>query len=266
MRLAALALCAACWLSGQVVWLDGGPTPTIEEILARVQTNTGQFARSLPDFVCDEKVTSKALRKGQAVETTVESRFMGRQEKSGRMTFTESREVRSVDGKEAGPREKLKGPFLFAGGFSSLLDLTFAANHVAHHTYKIVGEERVLGRPLLVVEFATRSGQDAMKILHYGKPVAASDKGKAWIDRESLQVVKIVREFGAGRGATAVTATVEYGEARIGERGFWMPLRVSAVQAAGTVAPKGVVNGEYVAVYRNYRKFDVTSGISFEGR
>ena len=91
----------AGWLSIQALAAQT-PAPTIDEILARVQTNTGQFESVLPDFVCDGKVVSlKILRNLLTREGSAESHFTGLQKKSGKMNFTESREFVTINGKPA---------------------------------------------------------------------------------------------------------------------------------------------------------------------
>src|SRR5208283_1829745 len=105
------------WLSIQA--LNAQTTPlTVKEILARVQTNTGQFERSLPDFVCGETVDSQTIAHGVlAREGIAESHFTGLQEQNRRMTFTESREFVTIDGKPAGKGQTLRGVLLSGGGF-----------------------------------------------------------------------------------------------------------------------------------------------------
>jgi hypothetical protein len=230
---------------------------TIEEILARVQANTGQFEKSLPDFVCDEKITSSALQKGRKTEAVIESHFVGLQERSGKMFFTERREIVSVNGKPARPGERLKGPFLFAGGYSSLLDNTFSEKNVACHTYGFGGEERLGTRDALVIEFATRKGQKTLYMDANGKGYAENDTGKAWISKDTLQLLRLERQFhNVPKRVAPIVVTVEYGEVRIGDRPFWMPLKVMASEPG--------YQGDYLAEYTNYRKFEVSAGIVFE--
>ena len=230
---------------------------TIEEILARVQANTGQFEKSLPDFVCDEKITSTALHKGKRTEAVIESHFVGLQEKSGKMFFTERREIVSVNGKPARPGERLKGPFLFAGGYSSILDNTFAEKNVPSHTYTFGGEERLGMRGALVIEFATRKGQKTLYMDANGKAYAENDTGKAWIGKDSFELLRLERQFhNVPKRVAPIVVTIEYGEVRIGDRPFWMPLKVMAEESSS--------QGEYLAEYTNYRKFDVSAGIVYE--
>ena len=250
----------AAWLSTQVLAAQTTPL-TVKEILARVQTNTGQFERSLPDFVCDEKIDSQTIAHGVlAREAIAESHFTGLQKQNRRMTFTESREFVTINGKPAGKGQPLRGVFLFGGGFSSLLDQTFSAKFAPVHDYRITGEERFNDRAALVIEFATKPDQKLLQAAWKGTAMIQRDTGKAWIDLETLQVLRIERRFlNLPREWTGLVATVDYGPVSIDEKPFWMPLRVKADQTTKR-GPEEV----YTAEYRNYRKFDVASGIVYE--
>jgi hypothetical protein len=251
----------AGWLSIQVL---GAQTtvPTVEEILSRVQANTGQFEKSLPDFVCDEKVHSQRIEHGVVThEAAAESHFTGLQRKSGRMSFTETREYVTIDGKPAAKSPRLSRVPLFGGGFSSLLDQTFSKRFAPLHDYRILGRERLGDRPALGIEFATKPGQDVLRML-FGKDDVRTqrDTGKAWIDEETLQVLRIERRFlNLPSSSAGMVATVDYGPVSIDGKPFWMPLRVKSEQTS-----KRGNQGEYTAEYTNYRKFDVASGIIYE--
>ncbi len=106
--------------------------PTLDQILSRAQNNVKEFEFSLPDFMCDEKITSQELLHGKAVHTTiVDSVFIGTQNKSEQnKPFTESREIKTVDGRQPRKNQQLEGPFLYGGGFSSILDATFAERNI----------------------------------------------------------------------------------------------------------------------------------------
>jgi hypothetical protein len=233
---------------------------TVEEILARVQSNTGQFETSLPDFVCDEKVTSRDIEKNGLVEVVIESHFAGLQKETRKLGFTEHREIVTLNGKPARKNQKFEGPFLFDGGFSAILHETFSAKNVPSQTYKIAGEEMLAGKPAIVIEFATREGQKELYITFYGKTLVQKDVGKAWVDKQTLQLLRLERHFlNVPKGESPILSTVEYGEVQIDGKSFWMPSVVRSEQAQ----LKGARSGEYRAEYTNYRKFEVSSGIVF---
>lgn len=235
------------------------PEPSINEILAKVHANTGEFVRSLPDFICDETITSRALVRGRLRTFVNQSHFVGRQQQHGMFPFTETREVISINGKTVRPHTPLQGVLLFGGGFSSLLNETFGQPS-AEHTYRLAGEERIRDRSALVLEFATRDGQKTLSFDFYGKAYLERDTGEAWIDKQSLRVLRLERHYlNVPKGETPIVATVDYDEVRIGDQPFWMPVSVQAGQAKGRFGEQA----QYLAEYRNYRKFEASSSIVY---
>lgn len=246
------------------VWLGSVRAQTamsVEELVARVQANTDQFEHSLPNFVCDEKVSSSLFHRGKQHDKTIESRFVGVQKRNRNVSFTESREVVSVNGQPAAKDQRYEGPFLFGGGFSSMLSLTFGLEASPYHTYTLAGEETVNGRPAFVLTFKTKEGQHHLFFLIDGKTVVNNDIGKAWIDKESYHVLRLERRYlNVGKNQGPLAAVVDYAEVQIGGQPFWMPKTVHAWQSA----MKGGDHGEFSASYSNYRKFDVSSAIAFD--
>ncbi len=251
-----IPLLIALWLSPQ----QTAPVPTFGDILAKIQTTTGDFLQSLPDFICDETITSKAIVHGKPLQVVNESHFVGRQQRSHNMLFTETREVISINGKPAGKKKNIEGPVLFGGGFSSLLHETFDPQMVPDQTYRMAGEEAFGGRVALVIEYATREGQKNLNFDFYGKAYPEKDEGKVWIDKQSLAVLRIERRYlNVPKGETPIVATVDYGEVRIEGRPYWMPVTVKARQARGRRGEQA----QYVAEYRNYRRFQANSSIVY---
>jgi hypothetical protein len=235
--------------------------PTIDDILARVQANTGEFESSLPDFVCDERVTSRRITNGKVDrETITESHFAGVQQKTRGMNFSEKREVVSINGAPVSKGRGLSGPFIFGGGFSSVLNQTFSMKYVPFHNYKFAGSETLEDRPVIVIEFATKEGQDALWFDFGGKALVEKDTGKAWVDPQSMQLLRLERRYlNCPSGYGQLLAQVDYGSVSIAGKAFWMPKSVRA--ESGKKDSNRVAT--YLAEYSNYRRFDVSSGIKF---
>jgi hypothetical protein len=232
----------------------------MDEILAKVQANTGEFVQSLPDFVCDETITSKALVRGKLQQFVNESHFVGRQQKHAGMSFTETRDVLTINGKPVPKHKNPRGPVLFGGGFSSVLHETFGQASVPDHTYKIAGEESIGGKTVLVIEFATRQGQKTLFFDFYGKAYVQNDVGKVWVNKDTLTVLRLQRHYqNVPKGETPIILTVDYGSVQIDGKPYWMPVTVKAEQAKG----KGTEQAQYLAEYKNYRKFDASSSIVY---
>src|SRR5437667_11059719 len=126
-----------------LLFLSGSPASAqpLNEVLGPVSQNVKEFQDLLPDFVCNERITSTRFDSGKMrKERVVDSIFTGIQRSSRenqvRFAFVESREVVAIDGKLApkgAPFPKL--PYRFAGGFSSLLIMTFAPDNLQYHDY-----------------------------------------------------------------------------------------------------------------------------------
>src|SRR6516165_3802660 len=127
----------------QLLYSTAARAQSLDDVLDAVSRNVKEFQDSLPDFVCNEKVTSTKFDSGTAVkEKVVESLFTGfqrsRAENRAVFAFTESREVVAIDGKSVRKGTAFpKLPYHFAGGYSSLLDTTFAPDNLQIHNYSI---------------------------------------------------------------------------------------------------------------------------------
>ena len=77
--------------------------PKLDQILPRVQEHVKEFEHSLPDFICDEKITSKELMGGKTIhETDIDSTFRGMQNRDKNpdgkyQPFTEWRDIQAID-------------------------------------------------------------------------------------------------------------------------------------------------------------------------
>src|SRR5262245_43047922 len=144
---------------------------SVAEVLSRVSANVKEFRESLPDFVCSEKITSTYSSNNQiSRKKIIESMFEGRQEKSGRLAFTESREILSIDGKAVPKRTPLPElPAFFGGGFSSVLQMTFGQAEVQYQSYRIPygipDSENGTRSNRFIVEFETKRDQTGLRIL-----------------------------------------------------------------------------------------------------
>jgi hypothetical protein len=268
-RLALLAL--GLPLLSQALW--GRQSPSADEALARIHENVGRFETSLPDFLCDERITSRETEDGKTKsETVTDSIFVGTQHKNKNFTFTESREIMAVNGKKVSKGTTLRGPYFYLGGFSSILVTVFGPKWAPYHDYKVVGMETVAGRTLLAIEFATKEGQTAIRqtFTHKGQPpnqanvLASKYTGKAWIDPQSMQVVRLERhDLNLPPTVRSVVISTEYAVVTIDGKPFWMPKTMRAENVESLRKSKPPADQLCIAEYSNYRKFDVSIGIKY---
>ena len=229
---------------------------TIETVLPPVQGNVDAFVKSLPDFVCTERVFSTTTKNGKLEhELRMESQFRGRQVRRVGFSFVESRVPVTIDGRPALKGEKPSAGDTFAGGFSSVLDASFSSEYARFQTYRLAGKEMVDGREMLVIEFATLPDETALAFGWEGKRIVTKDRGKGWIDPATMRVLRVERTYSGLPAKAVLTFTVDYAPVQIGGKEYLMPKTVRAVMDRKS---EHVV---YVAEYSGYKKFEVTSGI-----
>ena len=142
-----------------------------------------------------------------------------------------------------------KLPFAIFGGFSALISMTFSPENLEYHTYKL---NRALDEGRLVIEFATKRDQQKLRTFLNGESQVARDRGTAWIDPASYQVVRLERNVLTLPGdLRRLKNTVEYGPTAIGEREFWLPL-IMRSDATDRDSRKTEV---FLADYTNCKKF-----------
>jgi hypothetical protein len=243
--------------------------PKLNQILPRVQDHVKEFEHSLPDFICDEKITSKELMAGTTIhETDIDSTFRGTQKRDNKPDgkyepFTEWRDIQMIDGRPAPKGQQLTGPFLFGGGFSSILVEIFSAENSRYFNYKVIGTDKVNEKAALLIKFETKKDQQAL--LHrelFGSQYVMKGSGKAWIDLSSMNVLRLeIQYLDPPMPEGVLSLAVDYAPVVIQEKTFWMPRTVTAQQTVPN--PKVPVGGQYVAEYSNYQEFKVSVRIKY---
>jgi len=242
--------------------------PTVDDALARVRENVGQFAAALPDFICSEHVTSRRVIGGKTTSETVNHSTIVGTIKG----FIESREIAAVNGKRAARAHNLKGPYIYLGGFSSLLILTFGANYIPYHDYRIAGMETVDGRPLLALEFSTREGQtELIQDFWHGGPLGSRrkslpsrDTGKAWLDPRTMQVVRLeTSHLNLPPWVQSEKVSTDYAPVILDGKPFWMPKSTRAEDVEPSHNPKLPAYNTCIAEYGDYRKFEASAAIRY---
>jgi hypothetical protein len=263
------ALRAAIFVAGWPLLSARGQTPpSLADLLARVRENVGQFETTLPDFVCSEHVTSRRVINGRTVAETVnDSTIVGTLK-----GFIESREIAAINGKKVSRAHNLKGPYIYLGGFSNLLIFTFGPKYTERHDYKIASTEIIDGRKLLALEFCTKEGQTELsqEFWHGGpfsskrRSLPSRDIGKAWIDAESMQVVRLeTSHLNLPEWVQAEKVATDYAPVIIDGKPFWMPKSTKAEDVEPSRNPKTPALNSCVALYGEYRKFDASAVIRY---
>lgn len=240
-----------------VAWQEPGE---LDQVLGRVQGNIAEFQASLPDFVCNERITSSRLAGNRVTARVVNESVFASSASKDPLSEQKSREVRemiSIDGQKVEKETEPRGPFILIGGFSGAAAAIFDKRVAEYRNYRLEPESR----GLLVIAFETKKGQTGIGAYTGGRKFLAKDSGKAWIDPKTMQVVRL--ETLVVNGPTKLPywlTQVDFAAVHIEGRPFWLPVTVrSSLRKKPNLAPERT----FLAEYENYRKFDVSTGIVF---
>ena len=223
--------------------VPNGPQDLFPRFLDAVSRNVKRTEDLLPDFLCNEKVTSTSFKSGkQEGQKIVESIFSVRQSR-------ESREILTIDGKPARKGAKMpRLPVNITGSFNYMINTTFSPR--ALEWYQFVPSPLESGK--FKIQFETKQDQKAMTWNIDGDQRLAHDTGHAWIDTSSMQVSRLERNLlNLGGHETAWKITITQAPFTIGEQQFWLPsMFLTEITERD---PKKT--GTFLAEYSNCKKF-----------
>jgi len=239
-----MKLISALLLVFVLAWQEGR-TPELRplaNILGSVSQNVKKGHDSLPDFLCNEKVTSTTIRSGKVHDQkTVESIYSIQQSR-------ENREVLTIDGKSAKRNAKMPGlPVNINGSFNFAVFVTLSPEWLQRHDFAQTPEET----GLIVLEYETKKAQKDLMWDINGTRKVAHDTGKAWIDSKAMQVARIERNLLNIGDFTAWKITIEQAPFVIGDSEFWLPK--SFLTEITEKDPRKT--GTFLAEYSNCKKF-----------
>lgn len=249
----ALGLCvspAPAWSQAQQ------PSPSMEQLLSRVEANTEQYKSTVPSFLCEEHITSQELHDGKLKHaTTVEALFRVTRSSSPAAPLDESREVRTIDGQPSTDK-KLRLPISFSGGFGGALSKYLSVERRQCFDYQpddaYAGPAGTNGYTFIPRPAAAN------------EPVCASilpgTTGKFVVDSTSMQVLHIERTVPhpIGRDHDVLgTVAVDFAPVTLNGASFWLPRTITALTSE---TPK--TNAfHFTAQYSNYHRFAASSTI-----
>jgi hypothetical protein len=214
------------------------PVQAIAEILARLQSNARDAYATRVSLECKERRTAQSSYNGATtVVWRVETNIVRNQD--GRPF----RKLLSVEGNV--PQTWLEGdtPFGNEELFGTAENIFSFPNRYGRE-FKAAGSESLNGRPTLLVEFEGRP------------PNFTREFGKAWIDRDSFQVIRI--ELHSLNGIYDPFTTEEYASTRIDGKDFWLP-------AKRTIETKSLSTGGLKMIetteLRECRRFQVSTTV-----
>jgi hypothetical protein len=241
-------------------------TPTLGEILQRLQGNLDQYDTGVPSFFCDERAISQVEPGLRNQDTVTDSVFrLKRNAKPDHTTtFEESREVKTVNGQPA-TKKKIDGPSIVDGAFEGGLAVV-SLNQTACMNYTLQRTNRSRPSEPYVVRFTTvLTPQNTDSCL-----LQEESKGRVSIDPASMQITHleittphhtiIPAETYSAPVVGERVLTVDYAPVVLDGKSFWMPATITS----NSTSDPGTFHSTYWtfrASYRNYHKLEVTSRI-----
>lgn len=255
-RLAAVLL--AAFLGFSVASSAQQGTPTLDEILQRLEANLKHYDSSLPSLFCDEHVVSNVEPGNSDEDTVADSVFrLKRIDNTDHTeTFAESREIQKVNGKPARSQTK-RLPSVLSGAFEG----GFAVVSLEQKACMKYTLERVRGNQPYVVDFATAlNAQNRANCLLQEK-----SKGRVFIDPASMEITHlemttprhVIIPANADEGPVIGKriVSVEYAPVVLDEDTFWMPSEIASRNVGAWTV------WSFQATYRNYHRLEVKSRI-----
>jgi hypothetical protein len=180
----------------------------------------------------------------------------------GELTFEDGHEtyrVIEVNGNSADATLSDLSGVRSRGEFGSLLAGVFDKD--VNATYKWAGRAMAMGALCQVFEFYVPRSRSNLTMTYNKRPEAAAYTGRVFIDEETGMVRRITMvgsDLPPDFALQAPSFSLEYGMVRIGTEDHLLPLR-SVMQVRQL---KTITRNE--SVFREYRRFDASSGIKYD--
>ena len=228
-------------------------TPTLDEILLRLENNLDHYDKQGPHFFCKEHVVSSLIYGPKHQSTVTDSVFRVTHTASG--TLTESREIKAVNGTPAAG-EHIGGPVTLGGVFSGGLDAV-SLRQKDCMSYTLQPIQPGHSDEPYVVQFTTlpntkRRSECVLK---------EEGTGRVFIDSATTQVTRM--ELTAPHHAIspgevgAWKISINYAPVLFAGRTFWMPTTITSTATPSDTATVY----SFSARYSDYHKLEVTSHI-----
>lgn len=239
------------------------PSPTLDQILLRLNINLRHYDSQVPSFFCSEHVVSSVVYNRKREATVTDSVFrLKRSGKPGQAgTFDESREIKAINGSPM-QGEHISGPSILSGAFSGGLDLV-SLDQKACMSYTLQPVKPGQTSGPYVVQFTT------LPSIHHlsGCLLKEDGAGSALIDPATMQVTRMeftIPQHTILPGTVGVwKVLVNYSPVLLGGQTFWMPAAI--VSTAISDFDDNLTVWSFNAHYTGYHKLEVTSRILLPG-
>lgn len=241
-------------------------TPTLEEILERLQANLKHYDTGVPSFFCDEHVVSQMepdLRKHNATSDSI-FRMKRTANPGDGTTLVESREIKELNGKPPASQD-LKGPSLVSGAFEGALAVVSLSQRACmKYTLKRIHKDHP-AEPYIIRFVTALTPENSGDCLLQEK-----SSGRVLVDPASMQITRlelttphhtiVPGTWDASKIVGKRVLTVDYAPVVLGGESFWMPSTITSQDTSGS-GTYHVTVWSYRATYRNYHRLEVRSRI-----
>ena len=200
---------------------------------------------NLPDFVCRRRTER------------FERLFQGWQEKDRfqeDLLFANGEETyQPVEGQKASGSQD--GAYSI-GQFAAAIQNVFTPQ--SRTSFRVEGAEEITGRQTVRVAFRIPQETSALQVTYQGNPLRVGYRGLCWIDVNSYQVVKLIKEtVDLPKDFPVKTSEVNiaYDEVRIGENQHWLPVRAQFNMSIG-ILQSARVHTRNITRFTDYRQFE----------
>jgi hypothetical protein len=161
---------------------------------------------------------------------------------------------------------KYEPPIGVEGGFCDDLFILFDKENEKCFNFELAGSEKLRDRTALILQINAK--ENARLIGGRCKVFGPGEKNTAWIDSESMQVMRIQRSpvkvgfwngpFSGANGIYFIHPLVDYAKTAIKDSFYWLP----AVKRVEFIQAKGPHSYLYVLDYSNYHMFQVSTKLA----
>lgn len=225
-----------------------GGVPTDSEwpdFLEAVRRRINASVQKLPNFVCRRRTER------------FERLFRGWQEKDRLqedLLFANGEETyQPVEGQKASGR--LDGAYSI-GEYAAALRNVFAPE--SRTSFRLEGAEEIAGRQTVRVAYRIARDASSLQLTYQGNPLRVGYRGLCWIDVNSHQVVKLIKEtvdLPEDFPIKTSAMSIAYDRIRIGQSQHWLPVRAQFHMSVG-ILQSARVHSRNVTRYTDYRQFE----------
>ena len=239
-------------------------TPTLDDILQRLESNLQHYDKDVPSLFCDEHAISQVSPGQRRDNTVTDSVFRLKRVLNPDQTTTldESREVKTVNGQPA-TSHHITGPTVISGAFEGGLAVV-SLNQQACMRYRLESPKRKTPDQPYIIRFDTDlTPENTANCLLQEKTT-----GRAYVDPSAMQITHmelttphhtIIQGYSSVIKGPRILS-VDYAPVQLEGQTFWMP---STINSKSTSSPGTfhTIVWSFSATYRNFHKLEVTSRI-----